>query len=129
MFRIVHRHVSFITHTLLQPSTLQVCLMYESLILKLFYTAKVQIPLNLFHSVLFQLKWKDPEFFQKLYQVFLAIEPVYEILAYKGYFDNISHQLLSENITMAKKIMKEWLKAEFWEKNVFFLLRKRFRKE
>jgi len=37
----------------------------------------------------------------------------------KGFFDNISHKWILENVPMDKKIMKTWLKSGYLEDNIF----------
>ncbi len=38
----------------------------------------------------------------------------------RGCFDNISHEWLLENIPMEKRILKQWLKAGYIDRNVFY---------
>jgi len=38
----------------------------------------------------------------------------------KGCFDNISHDWLIQNVPMDKKILQQWLKAGFMEKQIFY---------
>ena len=38
----------------------------------------------------------------------------------KGCFDNISHQWMQENIPLSQKVLGQWLKAGYFEKQTFF---------
>lgn len=38
----------------------------------------------------------------------------------KGYFDNLSHDWIYNNVPMDKKILKLWLKAGYFDKNTFY---------